>query len=544
MKKAFALPLLLFTCALLTACPEDPPPPPEALSQCGDGLDNDGDGLADCADRDCIFAPNCTEEPSPSPMPTEICDDGVDNDDDTLIDCLDPDCIGFMDCPELCEDTLDNDGDGDIDCADEDCLLDLVCNPGCIDVDVDGFYADEGGCVLGPFDCDDGNATVNPAMVEVGCDALDNDCDILSRDDPDDDADGNSLCSGDCDDLDPAVFVGNAETLCDGINNDCDPVTEDAPDADGDGVTVCGLDGIEGSPDDDCDDSNAARSPTFAETLCDDIDNDCDLSSFDAPDRDRDGVSLCGADGVLGNADDDCEDNAATVYPGHAETLCDGIDNDCDALTADDPDADGDGVSLCLGGDCDDDPSTGAGRSPANVEVTCNGIDDDCAPASPDDQDMDGDGESQCSGDCDDQDPTRYSGNAETLCNGIDDDCDALGSPDTSDADGDGVSSCSDGVDPADCDDADPARFPGNPELVCNAVDDDCSALSADAPDVDGDGSSLCGADGIAGTADDDCDDAEAGRYPGNQETTCNGLDDDCSQIGRASCRERVLYNV
>jgi hypothetical protein len=44
---------------------------------CGNGCDDDGDGLTDCCDPDCAC---------------EICDDGIDNDCDGLIDIADDDC--------------------------------------------------------------------------------------------------------------------------------------------------------------------------------------------------------------------------------------------------------------------------------------------------------------------------------------------------------------------------------------------------------------------------------------------------------------------
>jgi hypothetical protein len=50
---------------------------------CGDGKDNDGDGLVDCADSDCASAEVCTKEQ---------CHDGVDNDNDGQVDCADSDC--------------------------------------------------------------------------------------------------------------------------------------------------------------------------------------------------------------------------------------------------------------------------------------------------------------------------------------------------------------------------------------------------------------------------------------------------------------------
>jgi len=49
---------------------------------CNDGIDNDGDGLIDSEDPDCVAPPQ-----------PEICDDGIDNDGDELIDSDDPDCV-------------------------------------------------------------------------------------------------------------------------------------------------------------------------------------------------------------------------------------------------------------------------------------------------------------------------------------------------------------------------------------------------------------------------------------------------------------------
>lgn len=51
---------------------------------------------------------------------TEICDDGIDNDGDGLIDAADPDCIQPPQ-PEICDDGVDNDGDGLVDHEDPDC---------------------------------------------------------------------------------------------------------------------------------------------------------------------------------------------------------------------------------------------------------------------------------------------------------------------------------------------------------------------------------------------------------------------------------------
>jgi hypothetical protein len=52
---------------------------------CTNGIDDDGDGLADAADPDC------------APPPTEVCDNGIDDDGDNLVDRADPDCPALPD---------------------------------------------------------------------------------------------------------------------------------------------------------------------------------------------------------------------------------------------------------------------------------------------------------------------------------------------------------------------------------------------------------------------------------------------------------------
>ncbi|MCA9675937.1 MAG: hypothetical protein KC464_12945, partial [Myxococcales bacterium] len=90
----------------------DPGPP-----QCSDGLDNDGANGADWpADPSCDGPTDDTEDGTPS------CSDGIDNDGDGLTDFPDdPDCSSAQDGTETfyrqCQDGLDNDGDGEADFA-------------------------------------------------------------------------------------------------------------------------------------------------------------------------------------------------------------------------------------------------------------------------------------------------------------------------------------------------------------------------------------------------------------------------------------------
>ena len=61
---------------------------------CDDGVDDDADGLVDCADFDCAAEPSCAE----------VCDDTLDDNDNGLIDCLDPVCAKDANCLPQCPD--------------------------------------------------------------------------------------------------------------------------------------------------------------------------------------------------------------------------------------------------------------------------------------------------------------------------------------------------------------------------------------------------------------------------------------------------------
>jgi cysteine-rich repeat protein len=160
---------------------------------CDNGMDDDMDGLVDCADMDCDSDPACAPvcgngvvEPTSGEecdiddfggetcqsrgyasgtltctpsctiddggctpfdcgdgilSPGEECDDGNNTDGDGCSsDCtIEPP-------PEICEDRVDNDGDGLVDCADPDCASDPFCLCG-------------NGIIEGNEECDDGNNT-------------------------------------------------------------------------------------------------------------------------------------------------------------------------------------------------------------------------------------------------------------------------------------------------------------------------------------------------------------------------------------------------
>ncbi|HVE82618.1 MAG TPA: putative metal-binding motif-containing protein [Myxococcales bacterium] len=80
---------------------------PAAAESCGDGADNDCDGLADCQQASCLGQPcgggrSCTQAGTCEGRETQ-CTNGTDDDFDGLADCLDPDCDGVScDDGDLC----------------------------------------------------------------------------------------------------------------------------------------------------------------------------------------------------------------------------------------------------------------------------------------------------------------------------------------------------------------------------------------------------------------------------------------------------------
>jgi hypothetical protein len=101
---------------------ESPADNTEVDAQCGDGVDNDGDGSVDWpADLECSSSADNTEAGTPA------CGDGVDNDGDALVDFpADPGCTSLTDRSEVqlrrCMNGLDDDGDG---------AADFPADPGC-----------------------------------------------------------------------------------------------------------------------------------------------------------------------------------------------------------------------------------------------------------------------------------------------------------------------------------------------------------------------------------------------------------------------------
>ena len=297
------------------------------------GLDNDGDGISDCA-GDCA-----DNDPAIHPGAAETCN-SLDDDCNGVIDDADTDADGFSGCggPDC------NDADPAIhpgapetcNHVDEDC--DGLVDEGFLDADGDGYAACAG-------DCNDSSFTIHPGATEL-CNQVDDDCDSLVDEGlADNDGDGFVFCS-DCNDSNPSIHPGASE-ICNHADDDCNGVRDDGfPNVDGDGWAACAG---------DCNDTNPSVFPGAVE-VCNGVDDNCN-GAID--DRDAD------VDGFLGCGGPDCNDLNPAIHPGAAET-CNGADDDCDLLVDEGfEDFDGDGVAACAG-DCNDaDPS--AWRNPVLV---------------------------------------------------------------------------------------------------------------------------------------------------------------------------------
>ncbi|MCU7843865.1 MAG: hypothetical protein KZQ93_08510 [Candidatus Thiodiazotropha sp. (ex Monitilora ramsayi)] len=492
----------------------DPSVVPEV---CDNGVDDNGDGLIDCADPGCNAAvvgstscgigacattgdlvcqggttvDTCTPGTpgAEGPFGDVTCSDGIDNNCDGAIDDTDLNCFALA---ENCNNGIDDNLDGNIDCADPQC---------------DGFVYSETACGVG------------------ACSAI-----------------GQEVCQAGTivDTCSPANPVGEGPfgdaTCSDGVDNDCDGMT-DVADMDCEAPAEICDNGID-------DNLNG---------LTDCADAQCDGFVGSACVTGQPGICAAGTSVCQGGAQV-CEQNqpAGTEGPFSSITCTDGLDNDCDNLTdLADPDCEsipevcdngiddnGDGLTDCVDPACDG--FVGGACDTGNLGV--------CAT-----------GTSVCRNQqqfCDQNEPIGTEGpfGSATCTDGLDNDCDGLSDandPDCStppeicdngvDDNGDGLADCTDpqcdGITFGACDTGNPGVC-GAGTLTCDGSGAEPVCTQNQAAGTEGPFGSASCADGL----DNDCDGLSDAVDPDCDEPVVvveicdNGIDD--SGNGLVDCQD------
>ncbi len=305
-------------------------------TNCFDGIDNDNDGVMDCADTDCAGA---TDGACTTGQPG-ICSTGILTCQGSAEVCV----ADSQPQAEVC-DNVDNDCDGTVD---ENLTRSTTCGVG----ECAGNTGAES-CDAGVW----GNDTCDPhagSTTEVCGDGIDQDCNgsDLSCGDLDEDGDGFTPGQGDCDDTNAQVYPGAADAVCDGVDNNCDGVADDGYMAT---ATSCGTGECANTGETTCTDGvegDTCQAGVPQAEVCDNLDNDCDGTIDETLTRattcgvgecsGNTGIETCTA-GTWGN--DSCDPYAGAIPEGpYGDATCsDTLDNDCDG-SSDTGDADCAGV--------------------------------------------------------------------------------------------------------------------------------------------------------------------------------------------------------
>ena len=231
--------------------------------------------------------------------------------------------------------------------------------------------------------------------------------------------------------------------------------TGDSADLSCNGLTTLGQ--AESANDGDCNDGDPSVNPDAAELPGDGSDQDCDNQEACYVDADGDGFGGTSGAVVLSSSftcslnnqstvSTDCDDLDAQIKPNVSEIVGDGVDRDQDGLEVCYQDSDGDAQG-------DGTPSNPINLASVPAGFDCTGL-----------------GIANNADDCVDNNEYAFSGAGFSEQPPLDLAC-------VEDFDGDGYGSTtapSGGEAGTDCDDTDPAAFPGGTEIPNDGIDQDC----------------------------------------------------------------------
>lgn len=356
-----------------------------------------------------------------------------------------------------------------------------------------------------------------------------------------------------------AAGVALTDTTCDGFDDDCDGLIDDeyAVVQTDCGIGACHSTGnltcVSGAEVDTC----VAGTGTAADTVCNDVDDDCDgqVDEDITPTPTNCGVGGCARTGLAYCISGVISDSCVPGTPAADDSVCNGVDDDCNSQVDEDyvapPTSCGVGACLssgtaaCINGVI---TNTCVAGTPAANDTVCNGIDDDCNNQV--DEDYVPVSTSCGFGVC------VSSGTAWCASGAISDTCTPLAPPSTTDATCDGFDDdCSGAADedyvatPTSCGVGACARtgamacvsgsvsntcvagVPAANDANCNGIDDDCNGqVDEDYVAV----ATMCGVGACARMGTTSCvmgsvQDSCTPGTPAASDATCNGIDNDCN---------------